>query len=147
MGNRTRRRGEEEEEEELTGGMLNVGRREGGEEQEKFRNTKTTTSPKKKKKKIHIRKTDTEWMAWYDTNYTQRIREFAINHPTLTYFESKLDDPHTPTRLEQATGIAASCFGHRLKTADRIVQWQEKNAKDANHIDTPPSKKAKARKK
>jgi len=107
---------------------------------------KTKTS-----QKIHIvRKTDKEWMEWYDTKYTQRIRDFAMNHPTLTYFESKLDDPQTPTRLEKATGISASCFGHSLKTADRLVQWKEKNAKDQNtnqkNTDTPP-KRAKARKK
>ena len=75
-------------------------------------------------------KTNKEWMDWYDNEYTTKIRNFAMNHPTLTYFESPLDDPLTPVRLEKVTGISSEkCFGHHLKTADRLEQWKQKNRK------------------
>lgn len=76
-------------------------------------------------------KTEAEWANWYKHDYTNRIRRFATNHPTLTYFESPLEDPNTPIRLEEATGIDRSCFGHKLKTFDRnkLVAKQKKRRK------------------
>jgi hypothetical protein len=91
-----------------------------------FKNTTLTGPPKHpgmyhrrhKREKGH-HKTNLEWIEWYEQNYTSRIREFASNHPTLTYFESPLEDPITPKKLEEATGFATSCYGHSLKSVDR----------------------------
>ena len=87
-------------------------------------------------------KTNDEWKVWYERDYTERIRGFAVNHPTLTYFESPLDDPDTPDRLERVTGISATkCFGHSLKTADRLKRWAQKNEEANKSSTTNPKSK------
>jgi hypothetical protein len=61
--------------------------------------------------------TDEEWASWYERNYTQRIRDFAKLHPSLTYVESSLDDVEgTGLFLEKVTALPAACFGHHHVT-------------------------------
>jgi hypothetical protein len=100
--------------------------------------TKTKTKAKQK--------TNKEWINWYDNDYTAKIRNFALNHPTLTYFESPLDDPLTPVRLEKVTGInSEKCFGHHLKTSDRLERWKQKNQKNTDGDKDGKSNKDKGR--
>ncbi|KAG7336646.1 hypothetical protein IV203_024580 [Nitzschia inconspicua] len=55
--------------------------------------------------------TESEWVTWYEA-YAQRIRDFARQHPTLTYVESPLEDMNgTAALLERLTGIPSSCYG------------------------------------
>lgn len=55
--------------------------------------------------------TEPEWTAWYEA-YTQRIRDFARQHPSLTYVESPLEDINgTAQLLHELTGIPESCYG------------------------------------
>ncbi|KAG7373245.1 hypothetical protein IV203_033969 [Nitzschia inconspicua] len=55
--------------------------------------------------------TESEWVTWYEA-YTQRIRDFARQHPTLTYVESPLEDINgTAALLQRLTGIPSSCYG------------------------------------
>ena len=44
--------------------------------------------------------------------HTLQIRRFANSHPTLTYVEVHLDDLGAGLKLEQATGISHTCWGH-----------------------------------
>jgi len=50
------------------------------------------------------------WKDFYNA-HTEKIREFARNHLSLTYVELELDEA-TPSVLESYTGISASCFRH-----------------------------------
>jgi len=101
-----------------------------------FENTTLTGPPKQpgmyhrqRKRDKDPHKTNLEWIEWYEQTYTGRIREFASNHPTLTYFESPLEDPETPAKLGEATGFATSCYGHSLKSVDRIALVVERKKK------------------
>jgi hypothetical protein len=48
------------------------------------------------------------WQQFYYA-HTYKIRQFVINHPTLTYIEVELND-NTGTVLESYTGISSNCF-------------------------------------
>jgi hypothetical protein len=51
-----------------------------------------------------------DWIAFYE-RYTQRIRDFAKQHPSLTYLERPLEDMDgTAQFLQEQTGISASCY-------------------------------------
>lgn len=51
-----------------------------------------------------------DWAAFY-VAHTTRIRDFASNHPSLTYIEVELESPATPAILQDRLGINASCWG------------------------------------
>ncbi|KAL3773296.1 hypothetical protein ACHAW5_000243 [Stephanodiscus triporus] len=48
------------------------------------------------------------WRSFYNA-HTEKIRRFAIDHPSLTYLELQLDET-TPSALELYTGISLECF-------------------------------------
>jgi hypothetical protein len=48
------------------------------------------------------------WRSFYYA-HTEKIRRFAIDHPSLTYLELQLDEK-TPSALEFYTGISSKCF-------------------------------------
>jgi hypothetical protein len=48
------------------------------------------------------------WSNFYNA-HTQKIREFAMNHPSLTYVEVQLEDPKMGELLEYYTGIPSTC--------------------------------------
>lgn len=50
------------------------------------------------------------WESFY-VAHTEKIRDFARNHPQMTYVELLLDDD-APTGLESYTGVSADCFKH-----------------------------------
>jgi len=50
------------------------------------------------------------WRDFYNA-HTKKIREFAKDHPHLTYVELGLD-ASSPSVLEYYTGVSASCFQH-----------------------------------
>jgi hypothetical protein len=59
----------------------------------------------------HPATSEAEWATWYEA-YTQRIRDFARDHPSLTYVESPLEDINgTAKLLEELTGVSDSCYG------------------------------------
>jgi hypothetical protein len=49
--------------------------------------------------------------------HTEQVREFARNHPSMTFIEVALEDPNTPLILEKWTGVPASCFA-KCKSKD-----------------------------
>lgn len=48
------------------------------------------------------------WRNFYNA-HREKIRRFAIEHPSLTYLELELDEK-TPMALEMYTGISSDCF-------------------------------------
>jgi hypothetical protein len=67
--------------------------------------------PRSDVRKSRCQKTDvTCWRSFYDA-HTEKIRRFAIDHPSLTYLEVQLDAT-TPSALESYTGISSKCFQH-----------------------------------
>ena len=48
------------------------------------------------------------WADFYNA-HTQKIREFVMNHPSLTYVEVQLEDPKMGEILEYYTGIPSTC--------------------------------------
>jgi hypothetical protein len=42
--------------------------------------------------------------------HKELVRNFARNHPSMTFIEVALEDPTTPFILEKRTGVPASCF-------------------------------------
>ena len=50
------------------------------------------------------------WRGFYNA-HTEKIRRFAIDHPSLTYLEVQLDGT-TPSALGSYTGIPPDCFWH-----------------------------------
>jgi hypothetical protein len=87
------------------------------------------------------KKTNIAWLEWYEKNYTGRIREFASAHPTLTYFESPLEDPETPAKLQEATGIPSSCYGHALDSVSRNAFMDAKKKKNREKKNREKKKK------
>lgn len=55
--------------------------------------------------------TEEDFLQFYE-DHNERIRQFAKEHPSLTYVEVGLSDPDTPSRLRNLTGIDDTCFGH-----------------------------------
>lgn len=47
--------------------------------------------------------------------HNQYVRDFARDHPSLTFLEVSLVSNETGSILEEATGIPASCWGHKNK--------------------------------
>lgn len=62
--------------------------------------------------------TKNDWMQWY-RDQTERVRQFAIEHPSLTYIEVRLESPSTAAILEQTIGINGSCWGMHNVNAKR----------------------------
>eukprot|EP00537_Pseudo-nitzschia_pungens_P001041 CAMPEP_0172364056 /NCGR_PEP_ID=MMETSP1060-20121228/7271_1 /TAXON_ID=37318 /ORGANISM="Pseudo-nitzschia pungens, Strain cf. cingulata" /LENGTH=400 /DNA_ID=CAMNT_0013086971 /DNA_START=318 /DNA_END=1520 /DNA_ORIENTATION=+ len=50
------------------------------------------------------------WVSFYN-KYTDKVREFAKDHPSLTYVEIPLDDD-TGAAMEERVGLPKECFGH-----------------------------------
>ena len=48
--------------------------------------------------------------AFYDW-HTAHVREFCLQHPSLTYIEVALESPMLGKILEEKIGISASCWG------------------------------------
>ena len=48
------------------------------------------------------------WVDFYHA-HTQKIREFAMKHPSLTYVEVKLEDEEMGKKMEGYTGIPSDC--------------------------------------
>ncbi|KAL3922590.1 MAG: hypothetical protein SGILL_002121 [Bacillariaceae sp.] len=71
--------------------------------------------------------THAEWASFYE-QYTQRIRDFAKQHPSLTYLESPLEDMEgTAKFLQERTGISASCYTHSHVNKKRRKQQGDEN--------------------
>jgi len=64
------------------------------------------------------------------TNHTAYVREFAANHPSVTYLEFTLEDPNISTLLEKATGISSTCWGKSNNQEEikrrQILKYEEK---------------------
>jgi hypothetical protein len=54
-----------------------------------------------------------EWQVAY-------VRQFAKNHPSITYIEIPLDDPRNGDILEARIGVPATCWGHSNKGHPRF---------------------------
>ena len=52
-----------------------------------------------------------DWVAFYN-QHTQRIRDFAKQHPTLTFLEVSLEADDTADLLEESIGISANCWAN-----------------------------------
>ncbi|KAL3808543.1 hypothetical protein ACHAXA_002710 [Cyclostephanos tholiformis] len=67
------------------------------------------------------------WRSFYDA-HTEKIRRFAIDHPSLTYLELQLDE-RTPMALEMYTGISSECFKdcHPGKPTDPTIDMKTYN--------------------
>jgi len=55
--------------------------------------------------------TDEDILNFYDW-HTEHVRNFAKQHPSMTYIEVTLESNQTASILEEAVGIPASCWGH-----------------------------------
>ena len=55
--------------------------------------------------------TEEDILHFYDW-HTEHVRNFAKNHPSMTYIEVALEDDETGQILEDAIGIPAQCWGH-----------------------------------
>jgi hypothetical protein len=55
--------------------------------------------------------TDADLIAFYHFQ-VQHVREFAKNHPSLTYIEIQLENDDNGRILEEATGVSRECWGH-----------------------------------
>ena len=53
------------------------------------------------------------WIAFYEA-HTQKIREFALAHLSLTYLEVELEHEKVAEQLERFTGVKQTCFKHCL---------------------------------
>ncbi len=54
------------------------------------------------------RKKEDYWIDFYNA-HTQKIREFAMNNPSLTYVEVELEDENMAKKLENYTGVPSTC--------------------------------------
>ncbi|CAB9496341.1 expressed unknown protein [Seminavis robusta] len=78
-----------------------------------------------------------DYTKFYD-GHTEMIRQFAKEHPSMTYLEIPLESPDTGKMLEEATGVNQSCWlnsrtmkGRRArpylkKLREMEKQWQVK---------------------
>jgi len=55
------------------------------------------------------RETRDSWADFYEM-YVESVRNFARDHPSLTYVESQLESHETANVLEEASGIPGSCW-------------------------------------
>lgn len=53
------------------------------------------------------------WIEFYEA-HTQKIREFALAHLSLTYLEVELEHEKVAEQLERFTGVKQTCFKHCL---------------------------------
>mmetsp|Transcript_11659 Transcript_11659/g.25598 ORF Transcript_11659/g.25598 Transcript_11659/m.25598 type:complete len:387 (-) Transcript_11659:138-1298(-) len=57
------------------------------------------------------------WLKFYE-DYSNRIRSFAKQHPSLTYIDISLEGQNTGALLEEQIGIPQICWGHsNMKTS------------------------------
>ena len=84
-------------------------------------NDKTTSSTRKKYMSRNEKQNESFWLNFYN-NYENYIRNFAYNHPTLTYLEVPLNTNTTGQVLEEKTGISRLCFGHKNKNNDKKIE-------------------------
>ena len=59
----------------------------------------------------HLYQSESKEQYWADfyNAHTQKIREFVMKHPSLTYVEVQLEDPKMGELLEYYTGIPSTC--------------------------------------
>lgn len=69
------------------------------------------------------------WSEFYE-RFSNNIRDFARQNPSLTYVEAELESPELGKVLEKATGIRASCLEHHHKTSDVRMREEAKAKAD-----------------
>ena len=84
-------------------------------------NDKTTSRTREKYMSRNEKQNESFWLNFYN-NYENYIRNFAYNHPTLTYLEVPLNTNTTGQVLEEKTGISRLCFGHKNKNNDKKIE-------------------------
>ena len=78
-----------------------------------------------------------EWKAFYE-QHTQRIRDFAKAHPSLTYIEVPLVAKETGLLLEDVFGVSSNCWGttNTNKAGENIALPGNKKKKTATKVTT-----------
>ena len=61
------------------------------------------------------------WIEFYEA-HTQKIREFALAHLSLTYVEVELEHDKVAKQLKRYTGVKESCFKHCLPGINATCQ-------------------------
>lgn len=60
------------------------------------------------------------WVQFYQ-KYTDAVRDFATDNPSLTFLEVPLDDD-TPAVMEEKVGLPKECFGHANAAAKGVKE-------------------------
>lgn len=66
----------------------------------------------------HENVTDRDLQAFYEWQVGY-VRQFAKDHPSISYIEIQLENPDSGSILEDRIGIPAHCWGHSNKASDR----------------------------
>ena len=75
-----------------------------------------------------------DWVNFYHA-HTEKIRQFASTHLTMTYVEMELENP---SMIEYYTGIGLGCFQHchpgkKTEEACKPIDWSEKVSNKNRH--------------
>lgn len=65
--------------------------------------------------------------------HTEMVRDFAKNHPSMTYIEVSLEGSSTGQILEEATGINASCWIHSKTKKGKRGRPQHQKQKELDN--------------
>ena len=77
-----------------------------------------------------VESTREDYAKFYES-HTEMVRQFAKDHPSMTYIEVSLEGADTGTVLEEKTGINASCWVHsRTKKGRRARPHVKKQNKE-----------------
>ena len=76
--------------------------------------------------------THEDFAKFYDW-HTEMVRQFAKDHPSMTYIEVTLEGNDTGQILEEKTGINASCWVHSKTKKGRRAkpQWQKRREQES----------------
>ena len=82
---------------------------------------------------------ETHWTTFYE-NYSDYIKKFALEHPSLTYLEVPLDS-NTDTVMQERIGIPRRCFVHANVSNKLKGKNETKNSNDTTTKSEKDSKK------
>lgn len=62
----------------------------------------------------------TDYMDFYE-HHAEAIRQFAKEHPSMTFLEFQLEDQNISSQLEEKIGVQASCLGHHNSYEKKMI--------------------------
>ena len=75
---------------------------------------------------------ESTWVQWYE-DHTRSVRQFARDHPTMTYLEAPLSPTYTGEWLHSIFGFPEECWGHS-NINDNSRSANKSKQKEANGI-------------